>query len=777
MSATRRAALSALVVGLLAGPMPGVGAAPARAEGLWSTHLRMNTVQDVLALRDTVWLATKDAGLVRYQRSTGTWSAITREPGGLAGNDVRALAFDRTGNLYAAVPGKGLSRLDLDGNWSLINAFDGLPSDTVLTLQAYGDTIWIGTTRGLAFWDGETVAGSIPDLGTKSPFSNNNILGIAILGDTLAVASPESIYVARLSERLDTMRAINRTLPLTNQVIRGIASDGRDLLAVVSGTHITNGGSIFTSFRWSPGTNSWPVETPPASVAVRRLRDDHGIIVAVTTAGTHIRNGLNSWATVPDLPATDNTDTRAVEPGSDPDRTVFAAMVDQVEPGWTAGRLFEPGQPARTPPGPIGNTCRNIAWSDGSVYVAYEGVGVARLRDGVWRNWPARGCSGAECDTTFALPVYPAGMLVDPLGFKWIGNWGGPLTRFDDTVEPPFFQNLFFQSSNPDSAHLHSCIHAAAADTTTGPHAGRWFGLDSDRIGSTPGDPLGLDLYDAQGNFIRNFDTSYPNLRNGLIRGLAFSPRTNTMWVGYKGSSSAGLSTFPVPRDLSANISLSDVPGSSLRDVFGIAIGGDSVWVLATDKLYRYRAGSPSSIPAELAIAGPPALASMHPIAVAPNGTVFVGTTGGLRVHRRGFPPADYTPDNSPLADLEVRAVYCEPSGAVWIATARGVNRFDPEFLPPPEPTLPSLQVRLWPNPAWLTGAGFQLKLAGQAASYAGEVHDLTGRVVHRFSVGGNGAVVWDGRDLDRRQVEPGIYFVRVRGGGAEATSRVVVLR
>jgi FAD synthase len=69
------------------------------------------------------------------------------------------------------------------------------------------------------------------------------------------------------------------------------------------------------------------------------------------------------------------------------------------------------------------------------------------------------------------------------------------------------------------------------------------------------------------------------------------------------------------------------------------------------------------------------------------------------------------------------------------------------------------------------------LKLAGQATSYVGEVLDLSGRVVHRFSVGGNDRVFWDGRDLQQRRVVPGVYFVRVRGGGAEATSRVVVLR
>jgi hypothetical protein len=274
---------------------------------------------------------------------------------------------------------------------------------------------------------------------------------------------------------------------------------------------------------------------------------------------------------------------------------------------------------------------------------------------------------------------------------------------------------------------------------------------------------------------MRNFGTDHPGLRNGLIRGLACD-RSNQMWVGYKGTSSAGLSTFVVPGNLDADIALSDVPNTSLMDVFGIAALGDSVWVLASDGLKRFRQSTRSLI-TTLQIAGPPALASMHPLAVTRDGSVFVGTTGGVRVHRRGQPPVDYTPDNSPLANLEVRAIYAEPSGAVWIATSGGINRFDPDYLPPPEPVLPSLHVKLYPNPTWLTGAGMVLRLTGEASSYQGEIHDLAGRLVHRFSVGGNGATIWDGRDLDGRQVRGGMYFVRVRGGGAETTSRVVVLR
>src|SRR5262249_35254645 len=241
----------------------------------------------------------------------------------------------------------------------------------------------------------------------------------------------------------------------------------------------------------------------------------------------------------------------------------------------------------------------------------------------------------------------------------------------------------------------------------------------------------------------------------------------------------AALSTFAVPDTVGKSIVLLDVDRDNTKtlDAFGIQINGDSVWVLFTDGLRRFdRANRTLVTRLDLAGAVVERLAA-HPLALGPDGSVWVGTSGGLRWHQRGRTPIDLTPDNSPLADIQVRSVFVEPSGAVWIATTSGLNRFDPHYVTPPPPHLPSLHVMLYPNPAWRTGIRFQLKLRGQATHYDGEVFDVRGRLVHRFAIDGNDKVVWNGFDLDQRGVDAGIYFLRVRGGGAEATSRIVVLR
>ena len=93
----------------------------------------------------------------------------------------------------------------------------------------------------------------------------------------------------------------------------------------------------------------------------------------------------------------------------------------------------------------------------------------------------------------------------------------------------------------------------------------------------------------------------------------------------------------------------------------------------------------------------------------------------------------------------------------------------------PPEP-LPALDVRVYPNPALLTGAGLSLRLAGNASSFTGAIYDAGGRRLRRFS-GVNGGVVWDGRDAAGNLVRPGIYFLRAESGGFARTVRVALLR
>src|SRR5262245_23998864 len=244
----------------------------------WTTYLHVASVRDFVCLRDTVWMATGEAGLVRYVPSRGEWTSTTREPNGLAGNSLQALVFDGSGNLYVSVPGKGVSRRATNGRWSLINQFDGLPSDSALAFRAQGDTVWIGTTRGLALWNGSTIAGSIPDLGTDSPFDNDRITGIGFTGDTMFVSTPVGVYIGLKSESHKNWKKINNGLPL-NPNVTSLATDGHTITVVAEGANPVNGSPLHTSFTWFPSPGVWGGDFP-ANPLVRRVRDEHGTILS-----------------------------------------------------------------------------------------------------------------------------------------------------------------------------------------------------------------------------------------------------------------------------------------------------------------------------------------------------------------------------------------------------------------------------------------------------------------------------------------------------------------
>jgi choice-of-anchor B domain-containing protein len=77
------------------------------------------------------------------------------------------------------------------------------------------------------------------------------------------------------------------------------------------------------------------------------------------------------------------------------------------------------------------------------------------------------------------------------------------------------------------------------------------------------------------------------------------------------------------------------------------------------------------------------------------------------------------------------------------------------------------------PNPV-RAGLPVRLSVAAEGVVH-GAVLDARGRLVRSLS--GRGSLAWDGRDAGGRPAVAGVYFLRVRSGGAEERRKVVVLR
>ena len=750
----RRASKLVLLIALLL--LVASGTLPAVAAGGWTTYLRAEQYASLAARHDTIWCASNEGGLQRFVRSAGTFENFAREPNKLASHALTALEFDRSGRLWIGTQDRGVSLLSADGtHWDLVSRLDGLPDGAVTALRAVGDTVLIGTENGVALWNGSEIAGTVPDRVNPSPFASDVITGMLLHGDTLWVATQQGLYVSRASTGLATWALADPRF--AGASVTGLAWDGRTLMVVSSGVPLV--------FDFARGT--WGVAGGIGSVL--SITDRLGTILACSTAGVYRWTG-SAWQALPGAPLS-RTCVVANDPGC---MGIAAATVDVAGRVWVANRdgLREWDSTdwvLHEPDAPVGNNIQNIALQGRRVYVATYIEGVGRFDGEHWRNWLVRDCAGG-CDTTFRSSAYAFSLLVDRKGMKWVGCWGSAIERFDDSVSPPQFTHNAPQDSLEVAKHTFGW--SAAADES----GGRWFGMDTNGLGEDP-TPIGIEYYDSSGVYRANYrPENTPTMPGSQIRALAVNARN--LWVGYRGK---GVTVFTLPDTAGRPLKLApnwDPRSNNTLDIFGIVAHHDSIWVMSTADLRLFGAASFVQSSVVLPLTGSPAArGACHPMDVGPDGTVWVGTDGGLHAYHQDGSIVEYNVLNSPLVGDEVRAVVVDPqTGVVWIGTAVGLSRFDPAYVAPVSPALPSLVIKAYPNPALLNGAGLSLRLAGNATAYHGAVYDASGRRLHRFDTQ-NGQVFWDGRDASGALVHPGVYFVRVEAGGHARTVRVALLR
>lgn len=748
-----------LLAGLAAGP------APAGAAAGWDTWLYTGYFTDMIATPNEVWCATREGGLLRWDRTTRAYEAIRREPGGILSNELTSLVFDREGRLWVGTADAGVARLRSDRSaWEAVNQFDGLPSDSVTKLLVVGDTIWVGTKAGIALWNGHIITGSLPDGNTVSfdtTFKSAVVTGIVQLADSLYLATKSGIGMAHVSTGLQDWRPVNSGIDPNYLPILDLVSDGKDMLTV--GTDYT--------YRYDFATRTWQFAK---SDGLMLSRGQGGILLGASS-GVFRWDGsaFQPLADTP-LPIRKPSDQyrdfmRATE---DPSGTVFAGTADVLyeQPAsgaWIAHRF----------PDPPDNSILSVAAEGTKVYVTSFG-GVGRFDGADWKQWRAGircrlpGCSP---DTSFLVAAFPLGLLAQSNGTKWVGDWSSAVETFTDAGPIPSFVHKFVPSSSSDLfSYKQTWIYAAAE----GLQGGVWFGLDTPVADDPSLSPLGLAQYDANGNLLKNFTTSNSTLSGTFVRAIA-PDRLGTLWVGYFGE---GVDHILPPSDPSQKADsagfrhLSDTDGLLVK---GIATYGDSLWVLSTVGLRRYtiRASGGDRAQQVISVPGGQDQFALRPLAVAADGSVWSASGDGLWHFLVGGGFQHFDHNNSPLASDVIRDVVVDPlDGRVWVGTAAGLHRFDPDYVAPPPPAVDALHVQVWPNPSFLTLLGPAVSLAGDVPAFEVTIYDLGGRRVRHFDHVATGAPFWDGRDEHGGLVRPGVFFLKASFGGRSAVTRLVML-
>jgi hypothetical protein len=729
--------------------------------GAWQTFFRVRDFADLAVTPQAVWCATSGGGLLRFDRATKTFESIVREPGAIASNELTCMTFDRLGRLWVGTSGAGVSRLSEDGtSWDLVNSFDGLPVDSVTSITVTGDTLWFGTRRGFALWDGRRILGSLPDGNTVSfdtTFVLPAIAGVAVLGDTVWIATQRGVGFARISTNLTDWRPANDGLP--NLEVDHLVGDGREVLLQVNAT----------IYHWVPDSSRW-VPTDPLSI-VHTLKQEQGAAYVTSSAGMFRYDDDGTYTVIPNAPPGNAQTGDDPEPGAGPGGPTdhYAGMLDvlweQLADGtWTSYPV----------PGPPGNGYSNIVIdARGRVYAATRFEGIGRWDGSSWYAWLPGFCN--DCPNQFRNCSQVFAMLADPpsptrpTSDKWVSCWGFAMDQFDDTNDPATFTHLWVPGPNVDQRH--TLAFGAAADS----NGGRWFGMDTNDIENVRA--LGLDYYDSTGAWAGTWGPgSSPTsiVRAGKIRAVTVD-RTGRLWVGYAGSSNSGIDNFVRRPEIDYDHRTVTGAGSTTLDIWGLVAQGDDIWALTDHDLKRVSRSSSKILANYETPAGRPL--GMRLMDASPDGSVWVGSEEGVRWYHPNGTFQDFTTANSALASNDVRAIAVErATGAVWFGTASGLNRFDPGYQPPAPPAGTPDTLHVYPNPAMVTGLGIELRLVGTSPGYSGGIYDVRGRLVHRFSTTDRNQIVWDGRDDNGELAHPGVYFVRADANGRQARARFVLL-
>ena len=340
-----------LAAGLLLVPRARSPRPTARA-GAWSTCIKMVTTHDMIALRDTVWIATGEAGLRALPALLGR--VRVRHPGaGRPGQQQRHRA--RLRPLAAACgrgpTGKGVSRLSADGSkWDLRQrvrrAALGLGDRAARRRRHDLDRDHARASRcGTA----SQIAGSVPDLGTPSPFRDNVITGIVVPATRCSWRRATASSSARLSQNLATWTEVDRDPRLP----------GRS-------THSRRNGRLVRA-RDRPGLRVEPARTARGARravpgSADKLRDDFGRVLAVSPCGLYRWDGTQ-WNAVAAAWGS-GSGAQFTEFAADPAGTLFETHAQSLleQTGASLGHAPAARDPWTTTSRTCSTTARGCGW-------------------------------------------------------------------------------------------------------------------------------------------------------------------------------------------------------------------------------------------------------------------------------------------------------------------------------------------------------------------------------------------------------------------------------
>jgi ligand-binding sensor domain-containing protein len=719
----------------------------------WKNHTDMKQVNSIHASENGVWAATGGGGFF-YNTSSNGYQKLTKTDG-LFSTSLTATCVDNYGKVWFGSSSGALNVFDPANN-SVRTILDIYNSDRVNKqineLRVSGDTIFISTEFGLSLMDSK----SLVFYDTYYKFGNlsSNIRVVSTFKHNLIYASTElGIAVQKRGatnlsapESWDVYKTTNG---LPSNVIRKVSLYRDTIIAATD-----KGLSLFNGTSWQsflPSLNN--INIIDIIVSNDSLLISHGnsvslyyqgIVTTFFTSPFEIRKINSSKA---GLFATSSKGVIKIEEGNiykfivpnGPEANQFPGMsVDNNGTLWSAsgkdnrgvgfysfdGNTWTTTSTANAPL-PYNDYHITYSASDNASYIGSWGFGFVRIRDNkldIFRadNMPIQG-----------IPINPAFIVItgfgtDSKGNLWILNYGAADRK---TISMLTKDSTWFSFAIPAELNQYYRLHLNLA---VDQYDTKWFCVQ---------DELKTGLFyfnenktnDNPNDDFSGFITKTNGLNDNTVNCIV-TDRRGDIWIG----TALGVNIIT-----NSSSVLSNNPQLKMSSVF--VLRQQTINCIAVDPLNQKWIGTNQ-------------------------GLLLVNSDGSRLI-------ATYDSKNSPLLSDVIRSLAIdENKGIVYVGTDAGLTSFE---TPSVKPLESFSELFIFPNPFLVKDKNELLTIDGLIKDTEIKILSISGKLISEFSSPGGRVAYWDGKDLEGKAVNSGIYIIVAydKEGNNVATSKVAVLR
>lgn len=753
------------------------------APGDWRIELDASAVHRITRVGDSLWCATA-GGVLLFDMTDSSFAQYTCEIG-LRSNDVTAVAVDGRGDIWAAMRGTGVARIDdPDGQPRVTGysaALGGILSDSVACLLRVGGDIYYGCTEGAAKFFANVPA--------REPNLTDSLAGRSVL-DLAHDPAADRLWAACEG---GVARFDRGTFAFTFYPIGDAASvcvhEGEVYCAAGSEVRAYDGGS-------------WTMIGTALPMPVEAVASGGGGLWCATAERAYLWNG-SFWAHQQTTAL--KTYLRQEYRIGFGENTLTSIAIDGAGHPWIGG-VF--------PPDSRGFYLCSLAdavWTNFSPRRLQQNRIVALDADEAGNLWVSTGFFGIAWrsaadewisytkirvdtgdDEALSYHVNNLALLWDSQGYLWCNSLdydldridvGDPLDRADDiwshfaVGEGTITSNRFVRAVQDPGGNRWMLSDDVAYEE------GRW-GID---IASAAGDdwlavnPSTHPPMEAGNVFDCVFDQSgaFLALRGYGVRywgtgGFSWSALTST----------AGDYWYTV-------IAADQLPSAEL---WALERGADgSLWIGTSGGLVRYRAGQIDSFTVKTDFSGDGLIgATVYDVEIDRHGMIWAATSRGLnRISPEGEITGAWTtaamwqaelqfvyPDDviAPLPNHICLALAYDPAGDfLWIGTDNGLARLD--VSPSGAQRIPLSSAVLYPNPVHTGRGDDALRIARIGGTVDIRVYTAEGELVHEAYGVAEGETAWDLLTLNGYRASSGIYLVVIESAQGTEMRKVAVIR